>query len=91
MIVREPVVAGQFYPASKSECIREIESYLANITMPVETPQKIVAGIVPHAGWVFSGSTALMTFLNVKSSSKPSTFLMYGAHTQYISKATIIS
>jgi len=59
--------------------------------MPVETPQKIVAGIVPHAGWVFSGSTALMTFLNVKSSSKPSTFLMYGAHTQYISKATIIS
>lgn len=92
MTVREPVVAGQFYPTSRSECIREIESYLANIPTPVETPRKIVAGIVPHAGWVFSGSTALMTLLSVKASSKPSTFLMYGAvHSWSVSKASIMS
>ncbi len=91
MTIREPVVAGRFYPASKSECIREIESYLANIPTAAKRTEKTVAGIVPHAGWAFSGSTALLTLLNVKANSNPSTFLMYGAHTQYISKATIIS
>jgi len=92
MTVREPIMAGRFYPASKSECISEIESYLANIPTPAKWTEKIVAGIVPHAGWAFSGSTALLTLMSVKANSSPSTFLLYGAvHAYGVSKATIMS
>ncbi len=34
MTMREPVVAGMFYPGEAGECIREIEIYLSAVQLP---------------------------------------------------------
>jgi len=42
-------------------------------------PDHPVAGIVPHAGWAFSGQTALMVMKAIESCRRPGTFVLFGA------------
>lgn len=79
MRVRRPVVAGQFYPADRAGCIRMIEECLPT-RLPDELPQPIVAGVVPHAGWVFSGPTAARVFVAIKSQFSPETVVLLSAN-----------
>jgi AmmeMemoRadiSam system protein B len=90
---RRPVVAGQFYPAQRKACLTEIQQCLAENALPQDLPPTIVAGIVPHAGWVFSGSLAAMVFLAVKQVHQTvDTFVIFGAiHTYSNSSAAVYS
>jgi AmmeMemoRadiSam system protein B len=78
MMVREPVVAGRFYPATRKECLQQIEA-LAPQTPFEGGPERPVAGIVPHAGWFFSGATALAVLGAICAKRKPKTFVIFGA------------
>jgi AmmeMemoRadiSam system protein B/AmmeMemoRadiSam system protein A len=51
--VREPAVAGKFYPGSAAKLRLAIEKFLQDAA-PVKV-KKPVAIIVPHAGYIFSG------------------------------------
>lgn len=76
---RQPFAAGQFYPSRESDCRSEIDQYtqpLAENAAPHGAP---VAGIAPHAGWVFSGATAGKVFRAIKNRSNPEIFIMLGA------------
>ncbi|MFG0333024.1 MAG: AmmeMemoRadiSam system protein B [Maioricimonas sp. JB049] len=57
MCVRQPAVAGQFYPASAGELLSTIERLLDNAdgTECAPAPKGLIA---PHAGYVFSGPVA---------------------------------
>jgi MEMO1 family protein len=55
---RKPAVAGQFYSADNHTCIKDIKMCLEDRNLPKQLPETIVAGIVPHAGWTFSGDVA---------------------------------
>jgi len=66
MQTRKPIVAGQFYPAQHDACVDEIEECIKSGTPSETLPETIVAGIVPHAGWVFSGSLAALVFSAIK-------------------------
>jgi len=80
MQIRNPVVAGQFYPSPADSCIDELEECLRQRVLPEAVPEKIVAGIVPHAGWTFSGSLAGMVFSAIKQKHpKVDTFIIFGA------------
>jgi len=84
MSSRSPVVAGQFYPASPDSCTTEIEDCLAEYQPPRILPEDIAAGIVPHAGWSFSGPLAALVFSAVKKScGKVDTFVIFGAAHSY--------
>ncbi len=51
--VREPAVAGQFYPGEPAKLKLAIQQYLKDaLTVSVEKPLGIV---VPHAGYIFAG------------------------------------
>jgi hypothetical protein len=78
MLVREPVVAGRFYPGTREPCLREIRG-LAPALPPADVPAHPVAGIVPHAGWMFSGATALAVLEAIRSRRSPKTFVIFGA------------
>ena len=55
--IREPQVAGMFYPSDPKELKTQIKGYLNDIEIDVEIDN--VAGLVsPHAGYVYSGKTA---------------------------------
>jgi hypothetical protein len=57
-VIRQPAVAGRFYPADAERLRAEIESY---VTPPVkDAEEKIRASgcVVPHAGYMYSGHVA---------------------------------
>lgn len=78
MSIRQPVVAGRFYPADRAGCLRMIKVFLPG--QPQEgLPEHVVAGVVPHAGWVFSGATAAKVFAAIGSRTSPDTFVLLSA------------
>jgi len=80
MQIRQPVVAGQFYPDDREECLEQIRECLGSHTLSEPLPKPLVAGIVPHAGWTFSGSLAAMVFAAVqKQRGAIRTFVVFGS------------
>jgi AmmeMemoRadiSam system protein B/AmmeMemoRadiSam system protein A len=54
--VREPAVAGQFYPADARTLNAMLDAFLKDAAAP--GPDAPIAIVAPHAGWVFSGQIA---------------------------------
>lgn len=77
-MIREPVVAGQFYPATAAGCETKIAACLPP-QLPSDLPPQIVAGIVPHAGWDFSGPTAGRVFAAIHARREAHTFVIFSA------------
>ena len=63
--VREPAVAGKFYPDSAAKLRLAIEKFLQD-AVPVKV-KKPVAVIVPHAGYIFSGQICADGFKQVSN------------------------
>ena len=91
MQTRKPIVAGQFYPARHDSCVAEIKQHLEQQPLGGPLPEAIVAGIVPHAGWAFSGSVAAMVFSAVKRQhEKVHTFIIFGAAHGYFGQSSAV-
>lgn len=56
-MIREPVVAGQFYPGQKSALVRALQKLL-----PGGTTRPVKGLIAPHAGYIYSGAIAGQVF-----------------------------
>jgi hypothetical protein len=92
MQARKPVVAGQFYPGQHDSCVSEIHECLEAETLSESLPETIVAGIVPHAGWTFSGSLAALVFSAIKQQhDKVNTFIIFGAAHGYFGVSPAVS
>jgi hypothetical protein len=57
-MIREPVVAGQFYPADTGALLQAVDAYLKPSPEQVEA-QAVVS---PHAGYIYSGPVAGAVF-----------------------------
>jgi AmmeMemoRadiSam system protein B len=91
MQCRKPIVAGQFYPDEKDECLSEINSCIKEGKFTGQLPQTICGGIVPHAGWFFSGSTAALVFSAIKKqNTRVDTFIIFGAAHSYLSAKPVV-
>ena len=64
--VRKPSVAGQFYEADPQRLKAHIAHLLSNAGDPEPLPGRVRAVILPHAGYVFSGETAVKTALSAQ-------------------------
>ena len=78
-MVRIPIVAGRFYPQSSEQCRKELLSCLASAGDPPALPDRVLGGIVPHAGWVCSGCVAAKVFKAIAVGAQPDTIVMFGA------------
>lgn len=88
---RKSIVAGQFYPGQHDSCVDEINECLDARTLSEPLPETIVAGIVPHAGWTFSGSLAALVFLAIKQQhEKVHTFVIFGAAHGYFGQSPAV-
>lgn len=54
MLIRQPCVAGRFYPGDQTELLHELDHCMPP-SQPIETALGIVA---PHAGYMYSGKVA---------------------------------
>ncbi|MGB0671231.1 MAG: AmmeMemoRadiSam system protein B, partial [Rhodospirillales bacterium] len=61
--IREPAVAGRFYPGTPGELGRDIRACFAK-AKPSEGPVP-KALIAPHAGYVYSGAVAASAYLRL--------------------------
>ena len=74
-MIREPVVAGRFYPDSPSSLEAQIKGFI-----DTKARKKDVVGLVsPHAGYMYSGAVAGATISRIKFTD---TFIIMGpSHT----------
>lgn len=56
--VRQPVVAGLFYPDDSVTLSRSVQAYLRTVDVAPQIDGELLALIVPHAGHVYSGQIA---------------------------------
>ena len=72
-MIRQPVVAGQFYPGEKKELKNMIKSCFEHKFGPgtdsTESSEKIFGVVCPHAGYVYSGPTACHSYKAISSQS----------------------
>lgn len=78
MIVREPVVAGKFYPDNRRACEAQVDELLALCTPHPELPATLYGGVVPHAGWTYSGAVAAEVFRTLAASRRPDVLVLFG-------------
>ena len=62
-LLREPAVAGRFYPAAAAEVRRAVTALYAG-DAPAE--RAALAVMCPHAGWIYSGALAAQTLAQVR-------------------------
>lgn len=58
--IRQPAVAGLFYPGDPRELAAQVDHLLAAATVSLEQQPKAL--IVPHAGYIYSGTTAAAAY-----------------------------
>jgi AmmeMemoRadiSam system protein B len=91
MQARKPIVAGQFYPGQHDSCVTEINECIDARTLSESLPETITAGIVPHAGWTFSGSLAALVFAAIRQQhEKVNTFVIFGAAHGYFGQSPAV-
>ena len=77
---RNRILPRGWYPFDGKDCQREIESYIEGWLPPPSLSGVERGGIVPHAGWYFSGRLAARVFYSLKSKKKVELVVLYGGH-----------
>jgi len=77
---RKRILPRGWYPFDAKDCRKEIESYVEGWS-PSQLPSSNgLGGILPHAGWYFSGKLAARVFYSLKLKSKVEVVVLYGGH-----------
>jgi AmmeMemoRadiSam system protein B/AmmeMemoRadiSam system protein A len=79
--IREPAVAGQFYPSDPAELKKMVAGDLAAVKNLPQIDGEIVALIVPHAGYVYSGPVAAHGYKLLENSKINEVILCGNSHT----------
>lgn len=88
--MRNPAVAGQFYPSKAEDIKKQIEGCFLHPVGPGKPPEAlelnidIIACIVPHAGYVYSGPEAAHVYYKLSKQKRPERVVILGPnHTGY--------
>ena len=76
---RKPDLAGAWYPGVEKEIKKTIEGYISKIKVPDEKYYG-KGGIVPHAGWYFSGKVAFWVLYSISKINNPELIFLFGMH-----------
>ncbi len=76
MQLKRAAFAGSWYPGDRQQCRSAIEGFLRDLDKKgagrkeISLPENSVGGIVPHAGWIYSGHIACRVFATLALSEK---------------------
>ncbi len=76
--VREPVVAGSWYPGKKDDLSKLIDGFLKNAKK--EDLGRIKALIAPHAGYAYSGQVAAYSYAQVAGNKYADVYVLAPTH-----------
>ena len=80
MDLRPAVFAGSWYPDSAAACQEEIKQFLSVGIRKPDQPPAWTVGIVPHAGWYYSGQIACNVIQWLKEPSPVDLVVLFGMH-----------
>ncbi|MCJ7606289.1 MAG: AmmeMemoRadiSam system protein B, partial [Thermoplasmata archaeon] len=82
--MRRPAVAGQFYAGDPAGLRRQVEDSFTSPLGPgaiprlKKGPRRVVGGVSPHAGLMFSGMVAAHFYARLAEDGFPETFVIIG-------------
>jgi AmmeMemoRadiSam system protein B len=84
-MVREAVVAGQFYPGGKEELLSSIKESFTSKFGPGSLPEKrgkgkVYGAISPHAGYVYSGAGNAWVFKEIGEAEFADVYVILGVN-----------
>ena len=86
--IREPAVAGSWYPGNPETLSRDVKRYLENAKK--EKVEGEITGLVsPHAGYFYSGQVAAYAYKVVEGKSFETVIVVAPSHTFYFKGASI--
>ncbi|MFH2064445.1 MAG: AmmeMemoRadiSam system protein B [Pseudomonadota bacterium] len=81
MKIRKSVFSGSWYPSKASECEAMIRQFLSGEKDRQQHPEGgYSGGIVPHAGWYFSGKIACRVMHHLQTEQPPDIMVVFGMH-----------
>ncbi len=80
MHLRKSVFSGSWYPAGEKACEDQIQQFLQAGKSQSVSVANPVGGIVPHAGWFFSGSIACNVIHRISQAASPDVVVVFGMH-----------
>lgn len=80
MDLRKSIFSGSWYPADPRECEAQIKAFLEEGRRYHTTITNPVGGVVPHAGWYFSGSIACNVIHRLSQGASPDVVVVFGMH-----------
>jgi len=88
-VVREPAVAGTFYPDEPARLVEMIDRYLAGAEKVIEG--EVGGVVVPHAGYVYSGPVAAWSFKQIEGANYPYVIVLAPSHFEYFEGASVFN
>ncbi|RJQ72387.1 MAG: AmmeMemoRadiSam system protein B [Desulfobacteraceae bacterium] len=82
MEIRKAAFAGSWYPQQAAACKKEIRQYLTDAPAQ-EDSGPWLAGIVPHAGWFYSGRIACGVIDRLKDAEPIDLVVVFGMHLHF--------
>lgn len=80
--LRRAVFAGSWYPSHASECEAQIRAFIEQGPPVPSAVSQPVGGLVPHAGWYYSGAIAcnVIRCLALAAPPAPDAIVVFGMH-----------
>ncbi|MDD3626690.1 MAG: AmmeMemoRadiSam system protein B [bacterium] len=85
----EPVVAGQFYPGTEKELSKALDEIFEEVPKTEEVSEKPLVLIVPHAGYIYSGSTAGYGYYQLRNFKYNTIIIMGPTHRVPLTKVSV--
>ncbi len=91
MGIKKSNFAGTWYPSDPVACEKEIKFFLQEGKNRKPLNKNFTAGIIPHAGWFFSGSISCNVINALRETDSPDLVVIFGMHLAPGSPGFIIS
>jgi MEMO1 family protein len=79
MNIRPRTLPVGWYPGSGQECQSELAAFVAEVK-PLPAGTRVYGGVMPHAGWYFSGKLAARVFYLASKIQQPQVVCIFGGH-----------
>lgn len=86
--VKEPAVAGSFYPGDKAGLQKSVDSFISAVPKR-ESSGRLMTLVVPHAGYQYSGFVAGQAYAQLKGSDVTTVILIGAAHAAPLNGAAV--
>ena len=85
-MIRQAYLAGSWYESDPSACHAAVSRLMDQAEPPADLPEILFGGLVPHAGWAFSGRLAALTLRAMSARGRLDRVVVFGTDHRGLSR-----